>query len=274
MAITHRDFVWECDYGEHSFILSCLKRILATQNPYQLAYCILYANNNPYNLELFIVFGYETPVEGQIDEMKQSMEACGARYRPDLTNDDLFSALRNRRFQCATTADPDSIDLIAPTLFHFEDRSKVASIISMKPLGKALPVFLSHSSHNKPFVEDLIPYLNSKGLPVWYDTISIQYGETIVTAIQKGIITSGAVIFFITAEFLKSSWCTTEMEGFLSRYGSGHNILLLCVVAEDIDHNELPPFLQMKKYLRLRGSLNAAHVANELTPALKSHFGI
>jgi hypothetical protein len=269
---TYRDYVWECDYGEHSFILSRLKGLLATQNPYQLAYCFLYANNNPYNFEFYVVFGYETPVEGQIDEMKKAMAACGAKYRPDLTNDDLFDELANKRFQHSTVAGPDSIDVVAPILFWYKNRPEVAATISMKPLGKTLPVFLSHSSHNKLFVEDLIPYLNGKGLPVWYDKINIQYGETIVTAIQDGIVTSGAVIFFVTHEFLASSWCKTEMEGFLSRYGSGHDILLLCVVAEDVGHDQLPPFLQMKKYLRLSDSLSAENVANELIPALKKHF--
>lgn len=272
MTITYRDFVWECDYGEHSFILNQIKIILAKQNPYELAYCFLYVNNNPYNLEFYVVFGYETPLEGQIDDMKKSMAACGARYRSDLTNDDLFNELTNKRFQYATTADPESVDIISSNLFWYKDRPEVASTISMKPLGKALPVFLSHSSHNKPFVEDLIPYLNGKGLPVWYDKVNIQYGQTIVTSIQEGIVTSGAVIFFVTQDFLESSWCKTEMEGFLSRYGSGHNVLLLCVVAKDIEHNRLPPFLQMKKYLRLGEALNAEHVANELAPPLKAHF--
>lgn len=89
MAVKYRDFVWECDYGEYSFVLNRLKEILARQNPYQLAYCFLYANNNPYNLEFYVVFGYEIPGESQIDEMKRAMTACGARYRPDLINDDL-----------------------------------------------------------------------------------------------------------------------------------------------------------------------------------------
>lgn len=272
MTIDYRDFVWECDYGEHSFVLNRLKIILSTQNPYQLAYCFIYANNNPYNLEFYIVFGYETPVDGQIEEMKKSMVACGARYRSDLVNDDLFSELANKRFQYAATAGPDSIDFVTPSLFWYKDRSEVASTISMRPLGKALPVFLSHSSHNKPFVEDLIPYLNGKGLPVWYDKVNIQYGETIVTAIQSGIVTSGAVIFFITPEFLESSWCKLEMEGFLSRFGGGHNILILCVIAKDVSHDELPIFLQMKKYVRLSESLSVEHVANELIPALKDHL--
>jgi len=274
MTITYRDFVWECDYGEHSFVLGRLKELLGTQNPCQLAYCFLYANNNPYNLEFYIVFGYETPIEGQIDDMKAAMLACGARYRPDLTNDDLFAELAHKRFQHATAAGADSIDAVVTHLFWFKDRTEVASTISMKPLGKTLPVFLSHSSHNKLFVEDLIPYLNSKGLPVWYDKINIQYGETIVTAIQEGIVTSGAVIFFITRKFLTSSWCKTEMEGFMNRYGSGHDIVLLCVVAQDVGHDQLPLFLQMKRYLRLTDSLSAEHVANELTPVLRKHLGL
>ena len=254
MAITYRDFVWECDYGEHSFVLNQLKVLLAKHSPYQLAYCFLYVNNNPYNLEFYVVFGYESPIDGQIEEMKLSMAACGAKYRPNLTNDDLFNELKHKRFQMSSAAGPDSIQMAMPTLFFYKDRSQLASIISMKPLGKAFIVFLSHSSHNKPFIEELIPYLNSHNLPVWYDKFNVQYGETIVTAIQEGIASSGAVIFFVTTEFLASSWCKKEMEGFLHRFGSGHNILLLCIVAEDVNHDKLPTFIQMKKYLKFKES--------------------
>lgn len=272
MTTNYRDYVWECDYGEHSFVLSRLKELLNSQNAYELAYCFLYANNNVYNLEFYAVFGYETPSEGQIVAMQEAMRACGARYRPDLTNDDLFSEVSNKRFQYMAANDSASIDISEPILFWYKDRPTVAKSISMKPLGKTKTIFLSHSSHDKPLIEDVIPYLNRKGMPVWYDKVNIDYGETIVTAIQNGILQSGVALFLITRHFLSSSWCKNEMEGFLNRLGSGHDVLLLSIVSRDVSHDQLPLFLQMKRYLRLTETLSAEAIANEISPVIKKHL--
>jgi hypothetical protein len=235
--------------------------------------CAMFVNSNPYNLEFFVVLGYESPKDGQITAMKEALASCGARYRPDITMDELMTETGHRRFNMGTAAKPESFEM-AEQLFRFKDRAEVASVISMRPLGKSLPVFLSHSSHDKPFIEDVIPYLTNKGLPVWYDKINIDYGETIVTAIQQGISSSGAVVFFITSHFLKSSWCEKEMEGFLTRFGSGHKILLLTVVDNGVPHDELPLFLQMKKYLRLPEQGSPLDLANELIPSIRKHFNL
>lgn len=273
MTAQHRDFVWECDYGEHSRVLNSLKLLIASQNPDELAMCAMFVNSNPYNLEFFVVLGYDSPKEGQITAMKEALASCGARYRPDITIDELMAETGRSRFNMGTAARPESFEMVEQ-LFRFKDRAEVASAISMRPLGKSLPVFLSHSSHDKPFIEDVIPYLTNKGLPVWYDKINIDYGETIVTAIQQGISSSGAVVFFVTSHFLKSSWCEKEMEGFLTRFGSGHKILLLTVVDHGVPHDELPLFLQMKKYLRLSEQGSPADLANELIPSIRKHFNL
>ncbi|UCP08569.1 toll/interleukin-1 receptor domain-containing protein [Pseudomonas sp. MM213] len=65
-------------------------------------------------------------------------------------------------------------------------------------------VFDGRRSDDKPVIEDVTPYLTNEGQPVWYDKINIDYGETIVTAIQQGISSSGAVVFFVTPHFLMS----------------------------------------------------------------------
>lgn len=273
MTVQHRDFVWECDYGEHSRVLNSLKSLIANQNPDQLAMCAMFVNSNPYNLEFFVVLGYESPKDGQITAMKEALASCGARYRPDITMGELMTEAGHRRFNMATAAQPESFEM-AEQLFRFKNREEIASVISMRPLGKSLPVFLSHSSRDKPFIEDVIPYLTNKGLPVWYDKINIDYGETIVTAIQQGISSSGAVVFFITPHFLKSSWCEKEMEGFLTRFGTGHKILLLTVVDHSVTHDALPLFLQMKKYLRLSQKASPLDLANELIPSIRKHFNL
>ncbi|MFT3959977.1 toll/interleukin-1 receptor domain-containing protein [Propionivibrio sp.] len=271
MTLQHRDFVWECDYGEHSRVLRVLKTLLADQNADELAMCALFVNSNPYNLEFFVVLGYERPTDNQIQAMRDLLRSCGARYRPDIPMDELLAESGRKRFNMATAAQPDSVD-IAESLFRFKERSEIATVISMRPLGKTLPVFISHASYDKPFVEDVIPYLTAKGLPVWYDKVSIDYGQTIVTAIQEGISSSGAVIFFVTPYFLKSSWCEKEMEGFLTRFGTGHDILLLTAVDSAVAHEDLPLFLQMKKYVRLPEKASSADLANELIPSIRKHF--
>jgi hypothetical protein len=273
MEIQYRDFVWECDYGEHGRILEQLKILLGNQNAYELSMCALFVNSNPYNLEFFVVLSYETPQSNQIQDMKELLRPYGARYRPDITMTELMNEAGEKRFNMTTLVQPDSVDM-AEGIFRFKERSEIAATISTRPLGKTLPVFLSHSSFDKPFIEDVIPYLTNKGLPVWYDKVSIDYGKTIVTAIQEGILSSGAVIFFVSSNFLKSSWCEKEMEGFLSRFGAGHDILLLTVVDASVAHEDLPLFLQMKRYVKLTYDASPAELANEIIPSIRKHFNI
>ncbi|MBN3002553.1 toll/interleukin-1 receptor domain-containing protein [Chromobacterium alkanivorans] len=270
--MSNRDFIWECDYGEHTRFTNALKILASEQNAYELGMCALFVNNNPYNLEFFVVLSYENPKDGQIEKMLEMMTGVGARQRPDIPMNELMVEIGGKRFNSMTVVGVDSLEQAEHGLFQFKERKDVSKIISMKPLGKRLPVFLSHSSSDKPFVEDVIPYLSSQGLPVWYDKLSIDYGESILSAVQSGVKDSGAVIFFITKSFINSSWCKLEMEGFLSRYAGGHGVLLLSVVANDVNHEDLPFFLQNIKYLKLSGEYDHKSVASELLPVLKKHF--
>jgi hypothetical protein len=245
------------------------------QNSDELCGCNLFVNNNPYNLEFFVVLHYENPTKGQVEKMLNLMKKEGARQRPDIPMSELLTETRRRRYNAFSIV--NSFDLEqAEKLFEFKERSAIAKVISMKPLGKNLPVFLSHSSADKALVEDVIPHLNYRGLPVWYDKISIDYGEGILSAVQSGVKDSGAVIFFMTTAFLNSSWCKLEMESFLSRYAGGQSVLLLTVVSDEVSHNEIPFFLQGIRYLRLKADSKpkdiAKDIAEEFMPVLSKHF--
>jgi hypothetical protein len=269
-----RHYVWECDYGEHSRYIDVLKVLIAEQNAYELSMCALFVNNNPYNLEFFIIMGYDAPSDGQIENMQSLMTNIGARQRPDIPFKDLFEEMGGHRYNSMTLLDIWTVELAEEHLFEFKNRSEIAKVISMKPLGNSIPVFLSHASADKPFVEDIIPYLTKRGLPVWYDKISIDYGEGILSAVQSGVQKSGAVIFFLTPAFLNSNWCKTEMEGFLSRYAGGQQVLILTLVAHDVLHEDLPFFLQGIKYLRLSEQPKPNNIAGEILPVLSKHFNI
>lgn len=272
--LNHRDFIWQCDYGERQPIVDVLNRLLSDQNEYQLGMCTLFVNNNPYQLEFLVTLGYEAPTEHQVSQMKEMMLSVGARLRTDITFGKLIELSLQKRFNSVEVPNIDEMDSSLNAVFEFADRTYVSSRIPMGPLGADLPIFLSHSSKDKPFVEDLIPYLNRYGLAVWYDKLNISYGESIVKAVMNGVDKSGAVIFFITQNFLTSHWCQEEMESFLSRLGEGDKVLPISVVFPDVKHESLPRFLRNKKYFRLEEDINPSVVAGELVPTFREFFGL
>ncbi len=264
-----REYVWECDYGIRKPLIPILKKLLREQNDSQLERVDLFINNNIYNLEFFIAFTYSEPIEGQIQEMKQLMSGLKLKYRPDLTTDSLLNQLKNKRFDYIGIPNESVVELCFQ-LFRYNDKESVESVLPTIPLGK-MPVFLSHSSSNKQEVEELIPYLNAANLPIWFDKVNIEYGESIVQAVQQGIKDSVAVIFWITKSFLNSNWCKTETQSFLSRYSGNRDVLIISIVDEQIKNEDLPIFLQDLKYIRKKSNNDLSSIANEISPVLRKY---
>lgn len=273
-----REFVWECDFGIRAPLKPIIKRLLKEQNSSQLQMVALFVNNNPYQLEFFIVLSYDNPDERQIEQMKQLFLDTGVKYRPDLSIQEFFSEMGMKRFNSCTLINEDQVDITFGNFFFFEEREMIARKISMKPLGQLTPVFLSHSSRDKLEVEEIIPYLNAAGLSVWFDKISIDYGEPIVRAIQNGVENSGAVIFWITKHFLQSNWCDTELELFLFKESSEKNLLIISIFANNITDNEREEFLKkyyfLKRFKYLVRDVDSSllQVAHEVIPSLKKHI--
>ncbi|MCL6577532.1 toll/interleukin-1 receptor domain-containing protein [Kyrpidia sp.] len=269
-----RHFVWECDYGVRKPVIPVLQRLLREQDASQLQMVSLFVNNNPYNLEFFIVVSYEEPITGQIETMKELMGNAGLRYRPDVTFQELCHEIGGKRFQTVALTHEDQVDELINNcgLFWFADRETVARQVSMNPLGNKMPVFISHATRNTTEVEDLIPFINGAGLPVWFHKISIDYGESLVEAIQKGIKDSAAVIFWITKEFLKSTWCNTELRNFLNRHSERRDVLIMSVISEDVPREHVPLFLKELKYYQRKHQDTPQSIAKEIIPALKKYM--
>lgn len=269
-----RDFVWECDYGIRKPIIPIIETIMAEQDSSSLQMVNVFTNSIPYNLEFFIVVSYDDPLDGHIPIMKELMQSVGLRYRPDITVMQLYNEMGNRRFNSLTLMDEVPVEAQLGMMFKFaekEDLVKQGYNFS-RPLGNQFPVFLSHASKNKSEIEDLIPYLNSADIPVWFDKVNIDYGESIVKAIQKGITSSAAVIFWITNEFLDSNWCDKELTNFLNRQSSKKDVLIISIVSDDVDRDKLELFLTDLKYFVRSKDDTLETVANEIIPSIKRYM--
>ncbi|MBE7896960.1 toll/interleukin-1 receptor domain-containing protein [Paenibacillus polymyxa] len=270
-----KDYVWECDYGVRKPVISVLQNLMTEQDSSSLQMISIFTNSNPFCLEFFVVIGYDDPLEGHINTMKELMLSAGLRYRSDITMSELFTEMGNRRFNSINLMDGIPIESQISHLFAFPEKEELENIgyKFSTALGNQLPVFLSHASKDKSEIEDLIPYINGAGLPVWFDKINIDYGESITKAIQRGIKKSAAVIFWITNDFLNSNWCDTELTNFLNRYSSKKDVLIISVVNHDVSPDKLELFLTDLKYFVRESDMHIEKIANEIVPTLKRYIG-
>ena len=266
-----RNYVWECDYGVRKPLIPVLKTLLDNQDASSLQMVHVLVNENIYNLEFYIVLSYDNPVEDHMRSMMELFKDVGVRYRPDITHDEFIKEMAYKRFNSPTLLSSELLDLQFNGMFHFKEKEEVAKITSMKPLGSKMPVFISHTSRNKPEIEDFIPFLNAANLPIWYDEVNIDYGDSIVKKVQEGIKDSGAVIFWITKDFLKSNWCQIEMESFLNRLAGKNDLLVFSIVHDEVDNDELPLFLLNRKYLKLGKKDTLEQIAQKIIPTLRSY---
>lgn len=269
-----REYVWECDYGNRMVLKNGIRELLGEQDSSSLQMVSLFTNSNPYCLELYIVISYDIPKEGHIKKMTHMFESLGVKYRPDITYIELFNEMRNRRFNVCTL-DELMLDIAfesntyfaIPEKFVFEENG-----YRIEKLGERKRVFLSHSFQNKEDIEELIPFLNSKNLPVWYAPLDIEYGDSIINKVEEGMGNSVCVIFWITKEYLSSRWCKKEMSSFLNRQIIRNNILILPIVDSDILEEDIPAFISELKYLRISRPTNFDLVAREIIPVLTKYY--
>lgn len=284
----NRDYIWECDYGVRKPLVPILKKLLKEQDASSLQMINIFTNNNPYQLEMFVALSYDNPQENQIKAMLNELGKLGIRYRSDITLIELMDEYKNKRFNSKTFCNEHDIDnefstishefslvehLLNPPLFIYAEKAVLEEKgYVIKPLGEKFPVFLSHSSIDKPVIEDLIPYLNGADLPTWYDKVNIDYGDSIDKKIKSGIKIAGTVLFWVTKDFLKSDWCKFEMDSFVGRFSNKEKILILSIIHEGISKEELPSVILQNKSLIMDKGKNLADIANEIIPILKRYY--
>ncbi|HCE1980937.1 toll/interleukin-1 receptor domain-containing protein [Vibrio parahaemolyticus] len=78
-------------------------------------------------------------------------------------------------------------------------------------------VFISHSSHDKPFVRKLAAALLSEGFPVWLDSWELQLGDSLIDKIYDGLTESSFVIVVLSENALKSGWVDRELNAALAK---------------------------------------------------------
>ena len=83
-------------------------------------------------------------------------------------------------------------------------------------LDNEFDVFISHASEDKEeFVEPLSKILVEHNISIFYDKESIDWGDSIPTKIDKGILHSKICLLVISPNFIRKIWTQREKDAFM-----------------------------------------------------------
>lgn len=103
-------------------------------------------------------------------------------------------------------------------------------------------VFLSHAAEDKEsFCDDFSDILKEKyGFEVWYDSISIKWGDSIRAEIDKGLKKSKFGVVILSRNYIKKYWTNYELEALFQIESNGGKIIL--PIWHDITKKEIQDF--------------------------------
>lgn len=84
--------------------------------------------------------------------------------------------------------------------------------------NKDWDVFISHASEDKKeIVEPLAEFLTSLGAKVWYDSFTLQIGDSLSRSIDKGLANSRYGLVILSLSFLQKDWPEYELRGLVAK---------------------------------------------------------
>ena len=109
-----------------------------------------------------------------------------------------------------------------------ENIAKEENIIFESNTEEEYDVFVSHATEDKEsFSDEFVRILQEEyGLKVWYDAVSIKWGDSIRTEIDKGLKKSKFGVVILSRSYISKYWTNYELEGLFQRESNGGKLIL------------------------------------------------
>lgn len=89
-------------------------------------------------------------------------------------------------------------------------------------------VFICHATEDKDeFVRPLAEGLRKKGILVWYDEFSMQFGDSLRESIDRGLAACSYGVVVLSKAFFGKRWAIRELNGLVAREASEGRSLIL-----------------------------------------------
>lgn len=135
-----------------------------------------------------------------------------------------------------------------------------------------MSVFISYSSIDSPFVDNLAMELVKNRVHIWLDRWVMQVGDSLLEKIQEGLTESSYLLVVLSKESVKSDWCRKELNSMLMRELKIKKTVILPILIDDC---EIPLFLQEKIYADFRTNFSVGFDAliKPLHKLISEHMG-
>ncbi|MDR0764436.1 MAG: toll/interleukin-1 receptor domain-containing protein [Synergistaceae bacterium] len=102
-------------------------------------------------------------------------------------------------------------------------------------------MFISHASEDKEsFTDELCCELQKTGVKVWYDVLSMSWGDSLRSKIDNGLKRSKFGIVVLSKDYIQKGWTQYELDGLFQREMTGGKIIL--PIWHDISKKEVQDF--------------------------------
>src|SRR2546429_684109 len=100
-------------------------------------------------------------------------------------------------------------------------------------------VFISYSSEDSPFVDQLVKDLKQRTVDVWYAKYEIKVGDSIVAKINEGLTRTDWLLLVMSQSAVKSPWVQLELNAAVALTVQRGAYILVA----RIDSVPIPPIL-------------------------------
>lgn len=112
-----------------------------------------------------------------------------------------------------------------------------------------MSVFISYSTKDRKFVNELSAELIKNRINVWLDKWEMQPGDSLIDKIQDGLTDSSFLLVVLSENSVQSEWCKKELNSGLMREIKEKEVVVIPILLDDC---EIPVFLQEKVYADFR----------------------
>lgn len=158
------------------------------------------------------------------DKRKRRVEAVGKLQKEELAQ----AKKAERQQKSIFVAYERQIEELTRQIEMQENITENRKIIFESNSEEEYDVFVSHATEDKEsFSDEFARILQEKfNLKVWYDAISIKWGDSIRTEIDKGLKKSKFGVVILSRSYVGKYWTNYELEGLFQRESNGGKLIL------------------------------------------------
>ena len=157
------------------------------------------------------------------DKRKRRVDAASKLQKEEATQAKTLAKQQKSVF----TAYERQINELTKQIVMQENIAKEENIIFESNTEEEYDVFVSHAFEDKEDFDEFVRILQEEyGLKVWYDAVSIKWGDSIRTEIDKGLKKSKFGVVILSRSYISKYWTNYELEGLFQRESNGGKLIL------------------------------------------------